>query len=281
MSLHSWLNRPFPFVTDFKSQFLISLAFGFIIYLFLIIFQPFGIEKVVGNKATYLLGFGIVSFVVLMVSFNLFALFTNALFWNIKMEFFFVLINITAIAFLNYYYNAVVGINISQQHSLWEFSLFTIAVGFFPVLIFIFLTEKILTKKYQKEASVINNRIQEEKTSYKSVNNNILKIMPKSKKDMLEIAEENLLFIRSEDNYCKVYFRDADAIAHRLIRISLKTIEDQLAGFPNIIRTHRSYIVNKKQIKKITGNARAYYLYFNNCDETASVSRNFSKEKLF
>ena len=280
MNLYSWLNRPFPFITEFKSQLLVALAFGFIIYLFLIIFQPFGIEQVIGNKAIYLLGFGVISFVVLMVSFNLFAVFTNTLLWNIKKEFFFVLINIIVITVLNYYYNTIVGINVSQQHSLWEFTLFTIAVGFFPVLLFVFLTEKVLTKKHQKEASIINSRIQKENTDYKAANETIIKIIPKSKNEILEIAEKNLIFIKSEDNYCKVYFHDVDSINHRLIRISLKTIEDQLAGFPDIIRTHRSYIVNKKQIKKITGNARAYYLYFNGCNETASVSRNFPKEKL-
>jgi len=49
----------------------------------------------------------------------------------------------------------------------------------------------------------------------------------------------------------------------------------------NIVRCHKSYIVNAKKVNKIHGNARGYFLNIKNIDFSIPVSRNFPKELLF
>jgi len=65
-----------------------------------------------------------------------------------------------------------------------------------------------------------------------------------------------------------------------LIRISLRKVEKQLAGFDNIIRCHRSHIINAQNIDKMSGNARSYNIHFNKLEFQIPVSRNFPQKML-
>ena len=184
------------------------------------------------------------------------------------------------ITLLNHEYNSTVGYTFTQQHSLIYFILFTVSVGFFPIVLLVFITELFLSSKHQKTAFEISSKIQMGKRTDEPVSNRIIEIISESKKDNFVINEKDLIFFKSEDNYCKVSYLNDNKVEIQLLRITLKNIEKQLEHFPGIIRCHRSYIVNKKQISGISGNARAYYLHFDICEETVVVSRSFPKEQL-
>ncbi len=284
MRIINWLNKPYPFVTDLKNKLLISFSFGLFIYLFLVVFQPFGIDKIIANKAYYLLGFGAITTFVMLFSYIvpplLFYKFFDLEKWIIGKEIFFVLLVITLISLLNYFYNFYVGYGFAQQHTLLYFVFFTVSVGFFPVLILVFVTEMFLNTRHQKVASEMSSKIQTVKESIQTDLSPPIEILAESKKDNFNILENDLIFIKSEDNYCNVYYRANNETKTKLLRITLKNIEKQLVAFPNFIRSHRSFVVNKKQISKISGNARAYYIHFDNCKEIVPISRSFPKEQL-
>jgi len=284
MGIVDWLKKPYPLITDLKSKVLISFAFGLFIYLFLIIFQPFGIDKIIANKGFYILGFGLITTLVMLFCFFVLPLLFHKIFdadkWVISKEILFILVVITLISLLNYFYNSYVGHGISQQHALHFFVLFTVAVGFFPVLILVFATEMFLNTKHQKAALEISSLIQKEREINDTNISPAIEIVSESKNDTFKFRENELIFIKSEDNYCNVFYILDEVIRTQLLRITLKNIESQLVTFPDFIRSHRSFIVNKKQISKITGNARAYYVHFNNCDEVVPISRSFPKEQL-
>jgi hypothetical protein len=284
MKLVDWLNKPYPFIAEIKNKFLISFSFGLFIYLFLLIFQPFGIAEIIGNKSFYLMGFGLITTTVLLFNYAampaLFPKYFDIDKWKIRNEIVFIILSILIIALLNYLYNSFAGYGFSQQHNLVFFLLFTVSVGFFPVILMVFITELFLNRIHQKEASEISSKIQLEREPGKSDANPAIEIISESKGGNFTISENKLVFIKSEDNYCKVYYRTNGEIKNQLMRVTLKNIEDQLKPFQDMIRIHRSYIINKKQISKITGNARAYYLQFDGCKETVPISRNFHKEEL-
>jgi len=284
MKLITWLNKPYPFITDLKTKILIALSFGLFIYLFLLVFLPFEKEQIIFGKSIYIIGFGLITLFVLLFNYIvlplLFTYFFNPNSWVIKKEIFFITLCIILIAFLNYEYNLIAEDNVDQQSNLGYFILVTISVGFFPITIFIFVTELYLTNRHQKVASETNLKIHKERETDKHTHSNIIDIKTELKKDKLKIDEEDLVFIKSEDNYCHFFYYDNNEIKTKLLRVTLKDIEKQLGHIPNLIRCHRSYIVNKKQISRISGNARAYYLHFDNCKESAIVSRSFPKEKL-
>ncbi len=80
---------------------------------------------------------------------------------------------------------------------------------------------------------------------------------PDEKGDLkLSVMLENLLFIKSADNYANICYLNKSNISHFLLRNSLKWIEEQYTSSTPLIRCHRSYIINMdkvKILKKIKG----------------------------
>lgn len=64
-----------------------------------------------------------------------------------------------------------------------------------------------------------------------------------------QISFDKIQFIEADKNYVKVYYEPSHQL---LLRTSLTSLESQLP--PNFVRTHKSYIVNRKAIKEINGN---------------------------
>lgn len=64
----------------------------------------------------------------------------------------------------------------------------------------------------------------------------------------LSVAKENLLYIESADNYICIWYIKNGILKKQLIRITMKEISEQLAE-SNIVRCHRSYIVNLDLVK--------------------------------
>lgn len=65
----------------------------------------------------------------------------------------------------------------------------------------------------------------------------------------LSIKFENLIYIEAADNYIDIHYdNNKEKQAHFVMRGSLKTILEQTSN-PNLIRCHRSYIVNFNKIK--------------------------------
>lgn len=94
------------------------------------------------------------------------------------------------------------------------------------------------------------------------------------KGDDFKLNVENFLFARAEGNYVALYVRNENSVDKHLKRISIKDLELQLSAILNIIRTHRSYLVNLHFVNSVKGNAQGYRLELNGYEELISVSRN-------
>ena len=64
----------------------------------------------------------------------------------------------------------------------------------------------------------------------------------------LSVAKENLLYIESADNYICIWYLKGETLKKKLMRITMKDICEQLAD-TNIVRCHRSYMVNLDLVK--------------------------------
>ncbi|MBQ8336375.1 MAG: DNA-binding protein [Bacteroidaceae bacterium] len=64
----------------------------------------------------------------------------------------------------------------------------------------------------------------------------------------LSVAKENLLYIESADNYICIWYQKNETLKKQLILITMKDISEQLAE-TNIVRCHRSYMVNLDLVK--------------------------------
>jgi len=66
-----------------------------------------------------------------------------------------------------------------------------------------------------------------------------------------------------------------DKVGHKLLRSTIKQMEEQLKDHQSFIRCHRAYIVNMNQITNIEGNAQGYKLRLRKTDKDIPVSRTY------
>lgn len=163
-SLLKTLNRPFPIIESTREKIQISIYFGMFIFLFLAIFQPFGLDKVEENKLPYFAGYGLITtFVVLFngfVTMNLFKEFFLPEKWNIWKSFIHNFIMIIPIAVLNWLYATTIKIPIDMNFSLLQFISITFAVEFFPSLFLVFYLEQRLRRKNLQFSKRANQQLE-------------------------------------------------------------------------------------------------------------------------
>jgi adenylate cyclase len=76
--------------------------------------------------------------------------------------------------------------------------------------------------------------------------------------ETLNIQSEDILFINAEVNYSRVVWLEDNKRKEKVLRATLKTLEEQLSG-TSIIRCHRSYLVNASRYS-ISGDSRGFKL---------------------
>jgi hypothetical protein len=65
------------------------------------------------------------------------------------------------------------------------------------------------------------------------------------------VKKENLLYLESAENYVSICYLNKDKVSKYLLRDTLKKIEENFSG-TEIIRCHRSYMVNFENVKVIS-----------------------------
>lgn len=75
----------------------------------------------------------------------------------------------------------------------------------------------------------------------------------------LSVKRSNLLYIESADNYVCIWYLNKGILTKFMLRNSLKAIEESLAE-TNVLRCHRSYMVNFDQVKVIRREKDGIYL---------------------
>ena len=83
----------------------------------------------------------------------------------------------------------------------------------------------------------------------------------------------DLLYIEAVGNYVKIY-RLVDGEVHSdMLRATSKQMEEDLHGYPMIVRCHRAFLVNLQQVEQIVSKAGTMQLVIKHCDENLPVSR--------
>jgi len=75
----------------------------------------------------------------------------------------------------------------------------------------------------------------------------------------LSVKRTNLLYIESADNYVCIWYLNKGVLTKFMLRNSLKSIEESLDE-TNVLRCHRSYMVNFDQVKVIRREKDGIYL---------------------
>jgi len=227
------MRKHFPINTELKNHYWIALALGLWIVLFLYFSKPFGINDIPNNKLFFLLPFyGILQ----SISYCLPLFYQNNkllkdINWTIKNELIFLGLIIVFAAILNFgFYKYFVVSNINYAFNFIEYLQLFYLPALTIVLPFIIISRLLLGKFSEK------NNAQAKIT-----------IKGKGQYDFINLKAEALVFIQSSDNYIEINFIENKVINKKLIRGTISEVEHT---FPELLKTHRSYLINPTHFKQ-------------------------------
>jgi hypothetical protein len=276
----SIFNKPYPKESDAKKKFLTAFIFGNFVFLFLLLFQPFGIrEWTVKNKALILAGFGAVTFVVVILNAFLIEQIIKNWFkeknWKVWKEIIWSVWNILLIGTLNLLYaHWSTNFPLTFQTFLF-YQWMTLIVGIIPVTIITLWNYNRLHKKNLEAALALTKVINSEPVIQSAKHQQVI-LAGENAKENIELDLHQLLYMEAADNYIQVVWFNG-SVQKKMLRNTLKNIESQLTSQSFIFRCHRSYLVNLQKVISVSGNSQGYKLHLIGTDELVPVSRSLNE----
>lgn len=283
-----WFTKPYYLNQNNRFNFKMSIGVGVAVFAFLVIFQPLGVS-VLGMKINpylFRLAYGVITTLVMLIYFfvliKTFPRYYNKETWTTGKH----LINILGIVLfcgiINVLFTKLVLKPKYFEENINVVDILTrsILYGLILSLAYIYYDEK----QRLSRAKIITERVMKN-TSIKKSNrislNKEITIHSTNKKDAISFCVNDLVYITSESNYACLFIKERNKdVKERILRLPLKNVQLKLEEFTNIIRCHKSFIVNTNYVKSISGNARRYYLHIEKLETKIPVSRRFNHKDL-
>jgi hypothetical protein len=130
-----------------------------------------------------------------------------------------------------------------------------------------------LLKKHLKIADNINHSM---KSVENPISGNLLEFeVGNLKKEIFEV--EKLLYVEALGNYVNIVYI-SNTNKKITMRNTITNIEQRIGNSEIIYKPHRSYLVNLKKIRSITGDSQGLKIHLKDSDKIIPVSRNKIKE---
>jgi len=276
-----YFKRPYPFNDDLTQNTKLIFLISLVLLLLVFLFQPFDLSALDrGDKYLLIGGIIFVNFVGLSINLLLIPAFLSKknifknwtvlkeIWWNIWILF-------TLVSGYFIYFR------ISGSFSFSFYVMLKILIiSAIPISILIPYNRNRLLKKYLQSALELNTYLEEKANPTPK----IVHLKSDYEKDDLSVDVNDLLYIKSANNYIEVFWKKKDKILSQLIRCTLKYAEDAFIDYPFIFKCHRAFIVNINYVKKVEGKSQGYTIYIGGDKHSVTVSRNFIpqfKEKFY
>ena len=269
------LNKSKP-VYNLKEQLKLFFSISLGMYLFILFFQPFGpVRPDINEKLLYNAGLaGITYFMMwifrIMIP-STFPKFPDFNKWDINSK--------TMIYAFIWFFNALAFVFYIRYVGPLRMSMYLIfkiaLVSLIPIVV-LSVTDtrqslnqllQALIEKNKKLTTLLSDS--EEKVRAVEV------FTSENKSEIIKLQINDLVLIKSADNYIEILYKENEKIQQKLIRNTLKNIEAQLKEYSDIIRCHRTYIVNKKYVRDFTRGYTGYRLKLTGYNEEIPVSRQY------
>lgn len=274
-----FLKQPYPHgATRFKN---IRVIIGIcvFVFLFLFFFQPFGLEYLGSDDLILRIG-GNVLFIFIALLFNFFLLpkVFNRLFseehWTVLNSLVFALYNLIFIGACCLFYASIRGNVPLSFGNFLHFVFYSILIGGIPFTFVLLLNHVRELRKHIKMAENLNSGL---KNSHYSRDEKLITLTSENGKDHKKIRAESLILLASADNYVTIVLDHGNQIKKELFRNTLTRMAADLNQYPEFFRCHRSYIVNLRKIKKVTGSSLGFKLIIDHLNDQIPVARSQSK----
>jgi len=258
-----------------------ALMFSWITVLILFIFQPFGTyESELSYKYLRLAGYGVATFLAIFIA-GMIEVELSKHKKNIKnYPQLIISLYIVIAALFNHSYFVVAIYGHWHWLNQLMFIFYVSVIAVFPVSIIYLRNNKSTaatdckdsdnTKMENCDSNFIGQSTKDESVEFQIIGEN--------KSDILSLTLNDIIVMRSADNYCEIITQKEQEVRVNLLRISLSKALEQLPDNPFIIRCHRSFGVNLSLVKTYQGNANGLKLEMLCSDIIVPVSRAYVSE---
>jgi DNA-binding LytR/AlgR family response regulator len=253
------------------------LTISFAVFLFVLFFQPFPLESFdFNNRLLFIAGLGAIVFLFMAVV----RVFIP---WLIQVS----RQSINEPVFPSYLGGFIIMALCSVAFSFYLHFVGSVEMSFYIVFkaVLICLAPPVALKlhdamhelKLQNESLILERKIiQKQVEKYEEdILNKSIEFVSENNSENLSLLISEIAFIKSADNYVEIVFKEGDAFRKKLIRNTLKNIEQQVKPYSNFIRCHRICIVNMHFIEKLNRNYNNHWLTIKGYDEQLPVSRQY------
>jgi DNA-binding LytR/AlgR family response regulator len=151
----------------------------------------------------------------------------------------------------------------------------TLTIGIVPISIITMIAQNRVLKQNLHDTKKINKVLAGRTKS--DVTEEGLITLTGSTKESITVKAEDLLYMEATGNYVNVHYRQDNKITCKLLRSTIRQVEEALQRQSVFVRCHRTFIVNTGKIYHVTGNAQGYKLSLYDISEKVPVSRTYLK----
>ena len=266
MLILNFLKQPFHLLDRKQNRWLLSIATGIYVILFMNLYLPFNVDRWYQNETIPLFiilsSFGFIGMIVLMISQLVIReiLHIRAVkMYGIILWFLVELILLTLTMYFIYGNTSLEGSQrINEIVLIFRYTILVLIIPYAGVLFYLHTTQK------GENIDVLL-----------SASNHLVNILDENGELHIAVDLEKVLFMKSADNYVAVHFIKDGKVKKELVRTSLKRLETELDEFP-IRRCHRSYMVNITKISVSMKNNQGLSLGLKDYEEESiPVSKNY------
>jgi len=253
----------------------LSVAFG--VFLFVLFFQPFPLEKFdFNNRLIFVSGLGfIISLFMFLVrvAYPCFVGRDTIKDHEPAIPSFlggFAILTLSSVAFA-FYLRFVGSIDIT-----FYLMFKTIIICLVPPVV-ARVYDTILDLKHRNELLLDKKRLSDKPVSIKGsdVSDKMIDLAAENSGESLALCVMDIVLVKSADNYVEVIYKEDDVMKKKLLRNTMKNIEQLTGQYSFFVRCHRTCIVNTIFVDKLDKNDSNYWLIIEGFDEQIPVSRQY------
>ncbi len=271
------LTQKYPAPSPVLRNLITAVLFGLFIALFLLFFEPFDINLSNNeDKVFQLFFFGFITTIVLVLFLYIFPLLLPKVFsdknWEVRHQMIFYLVVLLVIATFNGIYTNYINSLPFSWYNYWWIISRTFVLGGIPIA---FITVLDYKQRVNFNTNQASNILEKKKELLDDSKDTTHQISTDLKNETFSFNENDFNYAIAVGNYIDMCSLDENKLKKVTYRITLSSFEIQLAETSNLIRCHRSYLVNLKKVENISGNAQGLRLELKNQSEIVPVSRKY------
>ncbi|MEO1262815.1 MAG: LytTR family DNA-binding domain-containing protein [Bacteroidota bacterium] len=262
------LNKPFPVEENTAGVFRTIVYVSLFITLFLYVFRPFDLHLIESNLLLTCLGFGSMTFLSCVIWEFVISRVLGFSRWRGNFTFGRWIVHmigtILTISVANFIFARLTFFGYILWEYLPQMMISTFALGVFPVVVIGGLALIQQEKKYQHIAGEINVQNGTPPTHLQTEGPTIF-----------SIPMSQVRYVEALQNYVKIgYLNSEHQLRERTERATLKSILAEAEG-SQLVKCHRSFLVNRDAILSISGNAQGLLLTLYGTEKPIPVSRSY------